>query len=184
MGGQADHIQKQFDLLQEARTNLWKKIVPLTDQQWMQQPTPYAWSVAQTANHLYLSEQLSMAYLKKKLSFPDSVPSYHPKSWMGVWLIKLVLFTSWKRKAPKHIDMWQDQPILHREELDEKWSALRKDMITYIMAQEPQFGRHLAYRHPFAGRMTMRQMLIFFGDHFKHHSKQVDRVMRQIGAHP
>ena len=182
MASNSELIQKEFKKLEGNKNHLFSLIHPLSDQQYYQQPSKHAWSVAQTANHLYMSESLSLAYLKKKLSYPDSVPSYRMRSWAGVWLIKLVFATSWRRKAPKNINMWGDQPIFSKSELEAKWNALRAETILFLLAHADKFGRHLAYRHPFAGRMTMRQMLIFFNDHLMNHTRQVNRILRSIGA--
>ena len=182
MANNVEHIQKEFERLEENKNKLFSLILPLSDQQYFQQPSKHAWSVAQTANHLFMSESLSLAYLKKKLSYPDAVPPYRMRSWAGVWLIKLVFATSWRRKAPANINMWGDQPIFPKSELEAKWNALRAETILFLLANADKFGRHLAYRHPFAGRMTMRQMLIFFNDHLLKHTRQVQRIIHSIGA--
>jgi hypothetical protein len=93
----------------------------LTTAQYSQQPDAQTWSVGQVAQHLYLSERNSLAYLKKKLSYPDTVPMYHPKSWGGVWLIKLVYLFHYKIKAPDSINMWKISEVMTQEELKAKW---------------------------------------------------------------
>jgi uncharacterized damage-inducible protein DinB len=173
-------IQKEIAALAKAKKALFEMLESLSEQEYTQQPAANAWSVAQTANHVFMSEQLSLAYLKKKLSYPETVPPYHFKSWLGVWGIKLVFATSWRRKAPKHINMWGDQPIYSRTELREKWDQLSEEMASFIHTHQEHFSRHLVYRHPFAGRMTMRQMLIFMHDHLHHHTRQVKKILQRI----
>ena len=53
-------------------------------------------------------------------------------------------------------------------------------MITLIEKHQEAFGSHMVYRHPFAGRMTMHQMLIFLNDHMAHHIKQINRIVSKI----
>lgn len=181
MATHADLIQKEFDLLEQNSSHLHHLINSISVENYLRQPVPNAWSIAQVANHLFLSEQLSLAYVKKKLSYPDSVPPFQIKSWAGVYIIRLVFATSWKRKAPNMINMWGDQPILAWPELQEKWNTQRQEMITFLHSHQDKFGNHLVYRHPFAGRMTMRQMLMFFNDHLRHHTRQVKRIMKATG---
>jgi len=180
MTGQAKQIHHEFQRLEQKKKDLFTQIASLSDEKYRQQPSPGRWSVAQAANHIYLSEQLSTAYIRKKLSYPDTLLPFQVKSWGGVFLIKLVLWTSYKRKAPVNINMWEQQTILSQADLEQHWSSLRAEMITLIEKHQPAFGSHMVYRHPFAGRMTMRQMLIFFNDHMAHHIKQINRITREI----
>lgn len=180
MPGPSNAIHQQFDKLEEKKNALMQKISSLSDASYRQQPSPESWSVAQAANHLYMSEQLSMAYIRKKLSYPDTIPPYSIRSWLGVWSIQFVFWSPYKRKAPRMINMWEDQPILSQEDLAVKWSQQRKDLITLIDQHQEAFGTHLVYRHPFAGRMTMRQMLIFFNDHMALHTRQIDRIISKV----
>lgn len=152
----------------------------LSEEQYMQKPDPDAWSVAQVINHVYLSEFLSLGYIRKKLSYPDQVPRYHPKAWLGILLIKMVFALRIKMKAPSTIDMNTRPDAMTLDQLAEKWKALRCETQAFIEANDAQFGRHLAFRHLYAGRMTMYQMLIFFHDHLRHHHKQVKRVIREV----
>lgn len=180
MTGQKNQIDRQFEKLELRKKNLMSLINPLSNEKYTQQPSPGSWSVAQAANHIFLSEQLSTAYIRKKLTYPDTLLPFQVKSWAGVFLIKLALWSSYKRKAPVAINMWEQQPILSREDLEYQWSKLRTEMISLIQEHQHAFGSHMVYRHPFAGRMTMHQMLIFFNDHMAHHMKQVNRIISRI----
>jgi uncharacterized damage-inducible protein DinB len=182
MPGSVNTLHKEFDKLEEQKKSLMHLISTLTDENFTRQPSPDSWSVAQAANHIFMSEQLSTAYIRKKLSYPDTLQRFQFRSWPAVWLLKFVLWSPYKRKAPQAINMWDNQTILSREDLDVKWSALRKDMITLIDEHQPTFGKHMVYRHPYAGRMTMHQMLIFFNDHMAHHIRQVNKIMKAINS--
>lgn len=180
MTGPTTQIRHQFEKLELKKKILINLITSLSDEKYNQQPSSGSWSVAQAANHIFLSEQLSTAYIRKKLSYPDTLLPFQIKSWGGVYLIKLVLWSGYKRKAPVNINMWDQQPILSQADLEQQWSKLRADMITLIEKHQEAFGSHMVYRHPFAGRMTMHQMLIFFNDHMAHHMKQINRIVSKI----
>jgi hypothetical protein len=38
------------------------------------------------------------------------------------------------------------------------------------------------YKHPFAGRVTIRGMVDFFGGHLERHAKQIDRTIAKVTA--
>ena len=171
-------IHRQFQKLEYKREKLMHQLLSLTEEQYTKRPSVGSWSAIEAANHVYLSEKLSLAYLKKKLAYPDTIPPYHFKSWGGVVLIKLVFGTGYKWNAPETIDMRHQQPVLSPEELRLKWPLQRQEMISFIESHMPSFGSHLAYRHPYAGRMTMHQMLIFLNDHLGHHMKQIERILK------
>jgi len=175
-------IHHQFGRLESKKNEIMDLLQTLSSTQYHLQPDPDTWSIGQVAQHLYLSERNSLAYLKKKLSYPDTVPKYHLTSWGGVWLIKLVYLFHYKIKAPDSINMWKVSEWMTREELAVKWEILRKDLIAFMEKNEPAFGKHLAFRHPFAGRMTMHQMLIFMNDHMHHHQKQMQKILQRIGT--
>jgi uncharacterized damage-inducible protein DinB len=173
-------IEVQFERMEKKKKLLMELILSIPEVKYRHQPNPQSWSVAQASNHLYLSEKLSLAYLRKKLSYPDTIPRFHIKSWWGMFVYKIILTTIIKAKAPKQINMWENQEVLLAEQLDQKWSELRIELFDFIREQFPQFRNHLVYNHPFAGRLSMRQMLIFFNDHIHHHTKQIQRILKEI----
>ena len=173
-------IRIQFDRLEKRKQKLISFVTPLTERLYHLQPSSTSWSAGQVANHLYLSEAASFAYLKKKMSYPDSLLPYTVKSWKAYYMTKLVLFSPLKTKAPPAIDMWTGKSVMPPGELDVKWNELRSEMKTYIYEHYPVAGNKLVYNHPFAGRMTMIQMLMFFNDHLDHHIHQVKRILKAV----
>jgi len=149
---------------------------------YIQQPKPGHWSAGQAANHLYLSEKLSFAYLRKKMAYPDTIPPFHIKSWMGMIKLKIIMLRLIKARAPKTINMWEDQEVLHPNDLDRKWKDLRIELFDFVREKYPLFGSHLVYNHPVAGRLSMKQMITFFIDHIEHHTRQVKRILKEINA--
>ena len=176
MAASAAYIDRQLAMLEKATQALFREAHALSPEQYRFKPDDRTWSAAQIMHHVYLSELLSLAYLRKKLSYPDQVPRYHPKSWFGILLIKTVFALRIKVKAPPTIDMSTRPEPMDLAELETKWRDLREESKSFIAANYAQFGNHLAFRHLFAGRMTMCQMLIFFREHLKHHHRQLKRI--------
>ncbi len=173
-------IQMQLKRMDLKKLFLMDLIRSLPDEQYRRQPDQNSWSVSQVANHLYLSERFSLAYLKKKLSYPDTIPCFSFKSWWSLFLVKFTLWSPLKVKAPTTINMWSEQEVLSPEELDKRWNVLRTELASLISENQPRFRTHLVFNHPFAGRMTMKQMLIFFNHHMAHHLRQAGRIVRKI----
>ena len=172
-------IHRQMKHLDQKKQSLLQILTKLTEEEYFRQPSPDSWSVAQAANHIYLSERYSMRYIQKKLSFPDTLAPFHPKSWASVLLLKIVLFTPYKAKAPKIINMWEDQPLMSPASLNEEWMRLRTELFECVKNHYPQFGSYLVYKHPFAGRLTLHQMLIFLNDHMAHHIRQINKILKK-----
>jgi hypothetical protein len=173
-------IDRQFARMEKKKAFLLDLIRDLPPEKYIWQPVPGSWCIGQVANHLYLSEKYSLMYLKKKLSYPDAIPSFHPRSWAGMLLYKAVLASAIKVRAPQTINMWEGQEMMDLAELENKWTALRREMMSLIREQYPAFKNHLVYKHPFAGRLTFFQMLHFFGDHIAHHTRQAKRILRAM----
>jgi len=173
-------IQIQLKRMDHKKQVLMDLIRSLPDERYKRQPDQNTWSVGQVANHLYLSERFSLAYLNKKLSYPGMIPGFRMKSWWSLFLVKFILWSHLKVKAPTKINMWGEQEVLSPEELDKRWNILRNELASVIGENQPRFGTHLVYNHPFAGRMTMNQMLIFFNHHMAHHLRQARRIIRKI----
>lgn len=139
------------------------------------QPDENSWSLSQVFNHLFLSEKNCFAYIRKKLQYPDTIEKYSFKSELSLWLVLLTFKTPIKTKAPKAINMWEEQKILNPDQLIEVWQNQRKEMRSFIEAND-KFRTHLVFRHPKAGRMTMCQMLRFINGHIRHHQHQIARL--------
>jgi len=176
-----DHaLKSQFQQLEKSKMFLIDLIHSLPPEKYRQQPVPQSWSIAQAVNHLFLCEKLLLAYQRKKISYPETLPKYHLKSWFAMYTYKVILSSFIKVKAPGPINMWENQEIMAPDELDEKWAAQRKELFDFLKQQYPQFKNHLVFRHPSGGRLNINHMLIFFNDHILHHTRQVKRILKEI----
>lgn len=178
MSGSAKQTRQQFKKLEHKKEVLLKEIISLPEEIYFHQPLNGGWSVAQAVNHIFLSEKLSLAYLQKKISYPENIPLINLKSRGAIFFLKMVLRSPYKAKAPVTLNMQGPQNILSQEELVKEWGLLRMDIITFIEIHEPAFGKHLVYRHPYAGRLTMLQMLIFLNEHFASHMRQIKKIIK------
>src|SRR5258706_8366718 len=112
MPNNVEKIKIQMKRLDQKKLLLMNFIHSISEEKYRRQPDPHTWSIGQVANHLYLSEQLSLAYLRKKLSYPDTIPVFSLKSWWTLFYVNFILWTNIKVKAPPKINMWTEQEVL------------------------------------------------------------------------
>ena len=172
-------IAGQFERLERKKKELMLLIRSVPPEKYSFQKNSKSWSVGQTANHLFLSEKLSLSYLRKKVKYATGIPPFSWKSWLAMMTYKLI-FKFKKAKAPGPINMWEQQEVLMPDELDQRWDALREELKVFISDQYPVYKNALIFKHPFAGRLSMHQTLIFFGDHITHHTKQINRIIKNF----
>ncbi len=173
-------IHRQFARMTTRTEKIFDILKSVTTEQYHLHTRPDQWTMLQIANHLYLSEKSALAYLRKKMSYPDTILVYSISSWKTYYLVKLILNTPKKVKAPPPIDMWTQNELLEPDALEIKWNELHHELSAYMEKHSPRFGSHLVFNHPFAGRMTMRQMLMFFCDHMDHHIRQMKGIRESV----
>jgi hypothetical protein len=76
------------------------------------------------------------------------------------------------------------QPAGDPESLDEvraRWDEVRERWRERLESYPDALQRKAIFRHPFAGRLNMRQTLRFLDDHLLHHTRQVERFAALLG---
>lgn len=157
---------------------LLAEMEPLPDETLNRRPVNGGWSAIQTMHHLILTEELSMAYVKKKLSFnPDLEPMGFGARWRG-FLLWLYLNTPFKFKAPKNVAEEQLPECSSLAETRARWQKARTEWAAFFAAMPDDMEKKAIYKHPRAGRLGWPQMMAFFETHFARHLKQIRRVLK------
>lgn len=176
----ADQLRQVWEDLERDRESLFRQLRTGSDTAYYHAPAPGKGSVGQIANHLFLSEQLSIVYVRNKMNAPEAIPPYRSGAWLGLMGIRFIFISPLTFKAPTMTDMWSGQPIPDAVGLDRQWKALRQEMIRDVLAFAGLIGNRRVYRDPRAGRISLRQMLLFFDCHFRHHYRQVERQVQAM----
>jgi len=145
-------------------------------------PAPGAWSVMEVMQHMMVVEKNSLAYVKKKTSFPASLLNARFNGFFNNLKLYIFLYLPVKVKAPPVVNESQFEQDLSFEELMENWRATRVELMDFLEAVPEEWHNKLAYRHTFAGRLTLDGMLIFFKEHFARHIKQINRTLKVTTA--
>lgn len=161
---------------------LLKDLSGYSEEQLMQSPTPEAWSVIQVMQHLIAAEEGSMAYVKKKSSYPDNFKKANWLNGLRILALKFFLNAPFKFKAPEVVNESKFDPEVDFEDLVEKWREVRHKMMDFLDNVPDEYLDILLYRHAFAGRLTLEGMLVFFHGHFARHRKQIDRTLKAVSG--
>jgi len=134
------------------------------------------WSAIQTAHHLILTEELSLRYVQKKLSFQPKLEKAGPDSWLRSQLLALYLFLPIKFKAPDAVGDQSLPGFTALADTRSRWLNARQAWTTFLEQLPDDLLDKAVYRHPFAGRFGWLGMLRFFRNHFDRHKKQIYRT--------
>jgi hypothetical protein len=172
-------LHESLEKLNHALDNLFDLLTPFSNHALNQSPGNQKWSPTQIMNHLLMSEKLSIAYCRKKLSFNPKLKRAGIMSFFKTQIIRFYLYSPLKFKAPKLINT----PFLPASDtLDNiiiKWHAVRSDMKSFIEEiAESDLDKEI-YKHPFGGRISISGMLSFMEAHFENHRRQILNALKK-----
>lgn len=175
-------FQKQWRNLQEQLQALFSELERYPHDVLNASPAPGKWSVMQVLQHLLRSESLSLAYLQKKWSYD---PKLKPATFRTRWrefILTSYLGVPIKFKAPKGVNEEHFPEESDFASTRKQWLETRKAMEAFLNElPEEVFAREF-YRHPIAGRITLKGMLGFFASHTSRHQGQIKKTLEKIEA--
>lgn len=173
-------VENNLDILNQKLQKLFAFTSNYTDQVLNLSPGKDKWSPAQIMNHLLLSEKLSVAYCRKKLSFNPTLEKAGFMAKIRTWLITGYLRSPLKFKAPAIIDA----PNLPEEDSMEniriKWEEVRKDLGSFLSEIPDSMLEYELYKHPFGGRISILAMLKVMDAHFENHLQQIRSALADL----
>ncbi len=171
-------IDRRMQALDDLLNSLYHKLKDYPDGALNRRPGPGQWSVLQIMQHLLLSEHLSEKYVRKKLSFGADIPD----TGLGArWRLFLLMCSNSlpyvKFKAPKGVNDEALPETGHLEDIMHAWRANRQSLRELLESLPPDYTHKALYKHPFAGKLSLAQMLYFFILHFRRHQQQIQRIL-------
>ncbi len=138
-------------------------------------PAPGKWSALEIIRHLYLSEKLTLDYLKKKWSYSPRLKTAGIFTWLRFQaLIIGMRQPTIKLNAPAAARVSKE--IFNPGILMADWMTMRKELFEFIHAlPEDVFDKEF-YKHPVAGKMKLDHMLKFFYHHTARHIGQMKKI--------
>ena len=135
------------------------------------------WSPVQTMHHLILTEELSLGYVRKKLSFNPRLDKPGPGAWVSEQLLKLYLGLPFKFNAPPNVNDESLPGFTSLQDTRNRWLEIRKNWTDYLRDMPDDLLDKAVYKHPIAGRLGWTGMLRFYQHHFNRHRKQIFRAL-------
>ncbi|MCB0662129.1 MAG: DinB family protein [Saprospiraceae bacterium] len=143
-------------------------------------PRQGGWSAFQICHHLMLSEFQSLAYVKKKLSYNPKLKPANMATKMRQKLLTTYLSTPMKFKAPESVGTQALPYESNWESVEIEWANVRKELRAFLSVLPEEMFEKEVYKHPFAGRLSLEGMLVFFEGHFDRHVKQIKKTLRRV----
>lgn len=171
-------LQSTYLKLDQELEAFLKELASYSNEQLNQAPGPDKWSALQCAHHLMESEKLSLAYLRKKLSFN---PTLKKQTWRTHWrlfLLNSYLRAPFKFKAPEGIGTSYLPETSSLEAVTQQWRNQRAALHDFLGSLPDDLIDKEVYKHPFAGRLPLKGMLQFFQAHFQRHRRQALRALK------
>ncbi len=174
-------IKSRFDRLDQHLESLFVELAKVPEPVLEKQPGPGQWSALQTMFHLAEAERYSHQYLQKKLQPGVQLPAGGLGAAFRSSLLSLYLSLPFKFKSPAAVDALKT-PVgqLAFQETVDRWRKQRQQLRQFLEGLPPEVFEKAAYRHPFAGRLTLGGMLKFFDTHFQRHREQIRRAIAAV----
>lgn len=171
-------LEKLYTKLQNQRAELLNLLQNVEPELLSKSPAPGKWSVLQILNHLYVSEKISIGYVKKKSIAINDVGN------TGLWQSALMIVLKISQripiryKAPKVV-LQNTSNVTSITDLLAQWNLLRIELKSMLTNLPENHINKLVYKHPFAGRLSLPQALEFFSEHIIHHTPQIKRILKK-----
>lgn len=170
-------FQSIYNELERQRSTILDQVKNLPSERFNQVPAPGKWSVSQILTHIFIAEQLSMAYMKKKALGIDQLKNSGLSESIRLEVLKISQrIPAIRYKAPQAV-VANTPPAYTLDELITRWTAQRGALRTFLDGIEDRNVKKLIYKHPVAGRFDARQALVFFREHIIHHWPQIKRLL-------
>ncbi len=157
---------------------LFEVLAPYSDEQLNRKPANGGWSAIQTLHHLILSEDLSLAYVRKKLSFNPVVNKVGLGTYWRSFLLSAYLGSPLKFKAPTVVGDTYLPAFASLADTRTRWEKVRQTWTQFLKDMPDNLLDKQVYKQPFAGRLGWLQTINFFQMHFFRHRKQALRAVK------
>lgn len=168
-------LQPYFNILEADRQQILEKISHLSNEQF-HRALPGKWSVSQIVAHLITAERQSLRYMQKKILGISQVGN------SGLWEEAKMIVLRWSQRLPLKFKapriVVENAPNYHDfDQLKADWDHSREELKQFLEGLSESHFKRKIYRHIRAGRLNVRHALIFFREHFIHHTPQIRRLL-------
>ena len=170
------NLEPVFNKLENSRLQLFAKLEMKEESALNFHSGKDKWSIIQVLHHLMISEHLSIVYIKKKLTYRTNIKKTGFSAALRLFTLKLIFKSPFRYKAPKIVSKVPDNDNINQ--VKDQWDQTRKELKELLDSLPKEFLNKDIFKHAFAGKMNIFQALCYMDEHFRHHLKQIDRIMK------
>lgn len=171
-------IVRAFESLENMRRQLEQRLDQIDDRVLSIPEGDGKWSVNQVLAHLSNAEFGSLRYIRRKMQGIGSLGN------SNIWSVIRFRLLKWSLDAPLRYKMPGQLPQPSNEmsfnELKVQFDKNRQAISELILSFPEESLDKLIFKHPFAGRFSLHQTIHFMEDHYNHHLKQIDRILKSV----
>ena len=169
-----DDRDRAVEYLKQTQKDFLASIAGVSEAQWKFKAAPDRWSIAETAEHIAVTEQMIWDLVSGKIMKSAPAPEKRAEA-QGKDEIILTKIPDRSRKAQapeqlKPTGKWATQAALMKD-----FEATRGKEIAFVTETKEDL-RNYFEEHPFLKTMDAYQWLIFNGAHCKRHTAQILEV--------
>jgi DinB superfamily len=165
---------RAVDYLKQTQKDFLAATEGLSDAQWKFKAAPDRWSIAETAEHIAVTEQTIWELVSGKIMKSPAAPEKAAEA-KGKDEIILTKIPDRSRKAQAPEQLKPTGRWATRAALVKDFESMRGKEITYLAETKEDLRNHFE-EHPFLKTMDAYQWLIFNGAHCKRHTAQILEV--------
>ena len=172
----AQDRDKAAAYLEETRAKFLKSIEGVTDAQWTFKPSPAAWSIAEVAEHIAISESTILTLIQEKmLTGPPPKPGDTADDEK---VIAMLVDRSSKFQAPEMLK--PANKYATKDALVKDFNAARDKTIEFVKTTKEDLRAH-ATPHPVLKSLDTHQWVLLIGGHSARHTLQIEEVKTAAG---
>lgn len=171
-------LEAKYLYLEKSRNKLLNDLEGIDDTVINTSPADGKWSIGQIIAHLMLVEQLTIGSIQKKLHKEEELQYTSIKHSISSVLLKIVLSSGIKIKAPQVAASVPDEVDLNKVRM--QWDDTRYKLEDLLTELPHGILDKCIFSHPYAGMLSISQTLTFMQDHFNHHLQQINHLKQQL----
>ena len=171
-------LNLELERIEAERNALFHQLQNHDDKELNKKPSPDAWSVIEVLHHLITAEAGSVQYLRKKTQDLNGAQQSGIKEIFRSLLINTFLALPFKIKAPAVASPNISYATL--ADTRAKWDQVRLDVRKIINDLPGDALDKNWFKHPLAGKISLHQMINFFGNHLERHQHQIWRTIKEV----
>jgi len=170
----AEERTKAIEYLKQTQKDFLASIEGVSEAQWKFKAAPDRWSIAETAEHIAVTEQFIWELVTGKIMKSPATPEKRPEV-KGKEEIIMTKIPDRSRKAQAPEPLKPTGRRATREALAKEFESIRAKEIAYVTETKEDLRSHFE-EHPAVKTMDAWQWLIFNGAHCKRHTAQILEV--------